>query len=72
MSGFRTLDGPTLTQLLKASSVDACLVLSCYGYPDLIVPHAVKLTVFPRPLAGGQGQYVEINYVVYLTLYQDL
>ena len=46
----------------------SCLVLSCYGYPDLIVPHAVKLTVFPRPLAGGQGQYVEIKYVVYLTL----
>ena len=44
------------------------LVLSCYGYPDLIVPHAVKLTVFPRPLAGEQGQYVEIKYVVYLTL----
>ena len=46
----------------------SCLVLSCYEYPDLIVPHAVKLTVFPRPLAGRQGQYVEIKYVVYLTL----
>ena len=37
----------------------ACLVLTCCGCPDLIVPHAVKLTAFPRPLAGGQGQYVE-------------